>query len=224
MKIVVPFDSIEPPRASTPVDLERLRAALLPRPQNGGKIAGHGWDDENAEGVENSEKLVPASVMFPIILREDAPRVLFTRRTDHLRDHPGQICFPGGRADPEDASPAHTAIREVGEETGIPADRIEVIGYLPDRWTVTGFRITPVVAFVRPPFELKPDAFEVADIFEAPLAFLLDLANHHVTPMPGKARSLVAIPYGERRIWGATAGIIHAFSKRLARFEFERFE
>lgn len=205
-----------PPCPSFPVDLEYLRAALLKEPGTEERIGGHGWDDENAESVENSRKLVPASIMFPIVLRDDEPHVLFTRRTDHLRDHPGQICFPGGRADPGDASAADTAIREVWEETGISADRVEVIGYLPDRWTITGFRITPVVALVRPPFELKPDAFEVADIFEAPLAFLLDLANHRVTLVPGSARSLVSIPYGERNIWGATAGIIHAFSKRLA--------
>jgi 8-oxo-dGTP pyrophosphatase MutT (NUDIX family) len=190
-------------------ELERLRSVLLSVPDGG-------RDGECAVREYLRENLIPASVMFPIVLRDDAPQVLLTRRTCHLRDHPGQICFPGGRADPEDASPAHTALREVWEETGISSDRIEVIGYLPDRRTVTGFRITPVVAFIRPPFELNPDAFEVADIFEAPLAFLLDAANHHVIPRPGKENPLFSIAFGSRRIWGATAGIIRALSERLA--------
>ncbi|MDR1368149.1 MAG: CoA pyrophosphatase [Candidatus Accumulibacter sp.] len=211
-----PNSPVAPFFSSTPTDLERLRAALLQKPGNGDGTGGHGWDDENAQGVENDVHLVPASVMFPIVLRDEETRVLLTRRTDHLRDHPGQICFPGGRSDPGDVSAADTAIREMWEETGVTADRIEVIGYLPDRWTITGFQITPVVAIVRPPFDLRPDAFEVADIFEAPLAFLLDLANHRVTPMPGTTRSLVSIPYGERCIWGATAGMIHVLAKRLA--------
>ena len=194
-------------------ELKRLRSVLLSAPDS---ERDSGRDGECAVQEETRENLVPASVMFPIVLREDAPWVLLTRRTCHLRDHPGQICFPGGRADPEDASPAHTALREIWEETGISSDRIEVIGYLPDRRTVTGFRITPVVAFIRPPFELNPDAFEVADIFEAPLAFLLDTANHHAIPTPGKESPLFSIVFGSRRIWGATAGIIHVLSERLA--------
>ena len=161
--------------------------------------------------------LTPASVLFPIVLREREATVLLTQRTAHLKDHAGQICFPGGRVEPEDVSPAHTALRESEEEIGLSSNHVEIVGYLPEYRTVTGFCVTPVVAIVTPPFELCPDAGEVDEIFEVPLAFLLDPANHqtHSLPYHGKPRQFFAMTYQERFIWGATAGMIVSLSRAL---------
>lgn len=182
-------------------DLGRLRAALFPAPAPGVFVLEDGVGEET---------LTPASVLFPIVLRPAAPTVLLTQRTAHLKDHPGQISFPGGRAEPEDPSPAHTALREAEEEIGLPAGRVEIAGYLPEYRTGTGFRVTPVVAMVTPPFDLRPDPFEVAEVFEVPLAFLLDPANHkrHALHYRGQLRHYYAMPYGDYFIWGATAGMI----------------
>ena len=195
--------------AANDIDVERLRAVLSPVPSRTEFAADDGVADE---------ELTPASVLFPIVLRPGGPAVLFTQRTEHLRDHPGQISFPGGRVEAEDTSPAHTALREAQEEIGLAAQHIEIIGYLPEYRTGTGFRITPVVALVRPPFELRPDPAEVADIFEVPLAFLMDFANHqqHSAHLRGKLRHFFAMPYGEYFIWGATAGIIVSLARALA--------
>lgn len=143
--------------------------------------------------------------------------MLLTQRTDHLRDHPGQISFPGGRVEAEDTSPAHTALREAQEEIGLSSTHVEVIGYLPEYRTITGYRVTPVVALVTPPFELQPDPHEVAEIFEVPFAFLMDVANHqeHSLLFRGKLRRYLAMPYGKYYIWGATAGIIATLSRAL---------
>lgn len=159
----------------------------------------------------------PASVLVPIVLREPAPTLLLTRRSEHLRDHPGQISFPGGRVEARDASPAHTALREAAEEIGLDAAHVEVLGFLPDYLTVTGFRITPVVALLTPPFTLAADAFEVAEIFEVPLAFVLDRRNHqrHAYALRGRSGHYNAIPWGDYNIWGATAGMICELSARL---------
>lgn len=190
------------PLAAPPViDLGRLRAALFPAPAPGVFVLEDGVGEET---------LTPASVLFPIVLRPAAPTVLLTQRTAHLKDHPGQISFPGGRAEPEDPSPAHTALREAEEEIGLPAGRVEIAGYLPEYRTGTGFRVTPVVAMVTPPFDLRPDPFEVAEVFEVPLAFLLDPVNHkrHALHYRGRLRHYYAMPYGDYFIWGATAGMI----------------
>lgn len=187
---------------------ERLRAALLPLPLRTTFIVEDGVGDE---------ELIPAAVLFPIVLRDEGPSVLLTQRTEDLKDHPGQISFPGGRVEPEDASPAHTALREAAEEIGLAAAPIEIVGYLPEYRTGTGYRITPVVALVRPPFELRPDPREVAEVFEVPLAFLLDTANHqrHSQHYRGRLRHYFAMPYGSYFIWGATAGIIVSLSQAL---------
>ena len=145
-------------------DLDRLRSVLHPLPVRNGNALEDGVGDED---------LTPASVLFPIVLRESGPSVLFTQRTAHLKDHPGQISFPGGRMEPEDSSPAHTALREAAEEIGLSSAHVEILGYLPEYRTVTGFRITPVVAIVTPPFDLCPEPGEVAEVFEVPLAFLM---------------------------------------------------
>ena len=124
---------------------------------------------------------------------------------------------PGGRVEAEDASPLHTALRETEEEIGLAREHLEVIGYLPEYRTGTGFRVTPVVALVKPPFELALDSFEVAEAFEVPLAFLLDPANHqrHSLHYRGALRNFFAMPYGDYFIWGATAGMIRSLSERL---------
>ncbi len=191
------------------IDLARLRLVLNPHPERTVFVQDDGVGDE---------ELIPASVLFPIVLREGQASVLLTQRTTHLRDHPGQISFPGGRVEPEDSSPAHTALREAEEEIGLSSPHIEIVGYLPEYRTGTGFRITPVVGIVRPPFELRPDPFEVAEIFEVPLAFLMDSANHqqHSAHYRGKLRNYFAMPYGDYFIWGATAGIIVTLSRALA--------
>ncbi|HET7775682.1 MAG TPA: CoA pyrophosphatase [Azospira sp.] len=168
------------------------------------------------DGLGN-EPLTPAAVLFPIVLRESHPTVLLTQRTSHLRDHAGQVSFPGGRVEEADQSPIHTALRETEEEIGMAPDLIEVIGYLPEYLTSTGFRVTPVVGLVRPPFTLRPDPFEVAEVFEVPLAFLLDPANRqrHSREWRGRLRHYFAMPYGDYFIWGATAGMIVSLAERL---------
>lgn len=187
------------------VDRESLRAGLSALPMHGVFMA---------EDYGAGENLVPAAVLFPIVLRADQPAVLLTQRNAELKDHPGQIAFPGGRVEPEDASPADTALREAAEEIGLDPACVEVLGYLPDYRTITGFRVTPVVALVTPPFELQLDPREVAEAFEVPLAFLMDTANHqqHAIDFQGRRRSYHAVPYGDRYIWGATAGIIRGLT------------
>ena len=191
------------------LDLDRLRAVLYPAPSRTTFVLEDGVGDD---------ELIPASVLFPIVLRESGPSVLLTQRTAHLKDHPGQISFPGGRVEPEDASSAHTALREAEEEIGLSSEHVEIVGYLPEYRTGTGYCVTPVVAIVTPPFELRPDPFEVAEIFEVPFAFLMDSANHqrHSMHHRGKLRHYFAMPYGEYFIWGATAGIIVTLSRALA--------
>uniref|UniRef100_A0ABX1N714 CoA pyrophosphatase n=2 Tax=Aromatoleum buckelii TaxID=200254 RepID=A0ABX1N714_9RHOO len=152
----------------------------------------------------------PAAVLVPVVLRPERLAVLLTRRTDHLHHHPGQISFPGGRVEKADVSAVMTALRETEEETGLDPERIELLGELPEYFTGTGFRITPVVGLVHPPFELKLDTFEVAEAFEVPLAHFLDPANHerHTMEYQGRMRQYYAMPYEGYFIWGATAGIL----------------
>ena len=128
-----------------------------------------------------------------------------------MPDHPGQISFPGGRAEAADASLAATALREASEEVGLAPSQVSILGCLPEYETVTGYRVTPVIGWIEPPFTLLPDPIEVADVFEVPLAHFLDEKNHRldsrVTPQGGR-RPFYAMPYGERYIWGATAGML----------------
>jgi len=184
------------------MDAGALRALFLRRP--------------TAEPVREEGFLLPgkeptpAAVLVPLVAHAGALTVLLTRRTDHLHHHPGQISFPGGRVESHDLSAVMTALRETEEEIGLEPDRVELLGELPDYFTGTGFRVTPVVGLVHPPFELKLDAFEVAEAFEVPFSFLLDPANHqrHRREYEGRMREYYAMPYGEYFIWGATAGIL----------------
>ena len=156
--------------------------------------------------------VVPAAVLVPLVGRPQGVTVLLTQRTSHLHDHAGQISFPGGRVDEGDADRVATALREAEEETGIPSDAVQIIGMLPEWDIPTGFRVTPVVGWIEPPVELAPDPFEVADVFEVPLAFFLDPANHerHSDEINGRTRNFYAMPYQGRNIWGATAGMLHS--------------
>ena len=174
------------------------------------------YGDEDAERQVSA--VMPASVLVPIISHADGLTVLFTQRTAHLRAHSGQVSFPGGRAEPEDATPEFTALRETQEEIGLAPERVEVIARMPDYLTRTGFRVTPVVGLVAPPLALVPDSREVESVFEVPLAFLLDPANHkrETRELAGKAVGFWVIEHGERRIWGATAGMLLTLCRMLA--------
>ncbi len=164
--------------------------------------------------IETQIKSRPAAVLVPVVDRSEGATLLLTQRTAHLHDHAGQISFPGGRVDAGDRDPVHTALREAAEEIGVTAAHVDVIGSLPTYLTVTGYNVTPVMAIVRPGFTLALDAFEVAEAFEVPLAFLMDPANHErrAIEIDGLRRSFYAMPYeaGGRRyfIWGATAAMI----------------
>lgn len=162
---------------------------------------------------------VPASVLFPIVNRRDGPTVLLTQRTAHLGDHAGQISFPGGRAELIDRDATDTALREAEEEVGLARRHVEILGVLPEYWTVTGYRVTPVVAWIEPPFDLELDSFEVAEVFEVPLDFLLDPAHHerHAHEHNGVRRHYYAMPFEGRFIWGATAAMIVNLYRILAR-------
>ena len=164
----------------------------------------------DGHAVHDRSRLRRAAVLVPIIDRAAGLQVLFTRRTAHLHDHAGQISFPGGRAEPEDPSIEHTALRETAEEIGLAPERVEMLGSINTYVTVSGYEVTPVVGLVTPPFDLKPDDFEVAEIFEVPLAFLLDPANHQRNSLvyQGWRRHYYAMPYREYYIWGATAGML----------------
>ena len=154
--------------------------------------------------------LVPASVLVPIVVRDGGPTMLLTERTAHLNDHAGQVSFPGGSAEPDDVDAVDTALRESDEEIGLARAHVEIIGRLPDYPTITGFNVAPIVALVHPPFKLTLDAFEVAEAFEVPLAFLFDPANQQrrEITMDGHVRHFLAMPYGAHFIWGATAAML----------------
>lgn len=154
---------------------------------------------------------IAAAVLVPLVEHDTGFTVLLTQRTADLKSHAGQIAFPGGRMEPHDVDAADGALRETEEEIGLARRHIEVLGHLDPYITVTGYEVTPVVGVVMPPFDLKPDPIEVADIFEVPLTFLLDPANHQRhsrTVGDGVQRAYYAMPYGDRYIWGATAGML----------------
>ncbi len=157
-----------------------------------------------------------AAVLVAIVAR-DPLTVLLTERPPHLTAHGGQIAFPGGKIDASDASALAAACREANEEIGLPTAAIDVLGYLPPYSTATGYRITPVVAMVTPPLDLRADPAEVADIFEVPLAFLMSDQNHHIDSRTwlGEPRQFYAMPYEQRYIWGATAGILKSLHRSL---------
>lgn len=181
-------------------------AAAGPRPA---KVRGD-HDLNPGFGPLPEDALRAAAVLVPLVDRPEGVTVIFTQRTAHLTAHAGQISFPGGRMEHVDATPEDTALRETEEEIGLARDHIEILGRLDTYVTRTGFRVTPVVGLVRPPFQLTPDPTEVAEVFEVPLAFILDPANpqRHSRDLQGAKRHFYVFPYQQRFIWGATAGML----------------
>ena len=166
-----------------------------------------------------AENNIRAAVLVGLVDRPQGWFVLLTLRAADLADHAGQISFPGGRIEPFDPDPIHAALREAKEEIGLPMDNVEVVGRL-DTWlTGTGFEITPVVGLVRPPDALVPDPVEVAEVFEVPLDFVLDPRNHQrrSRELRGEQRSFFVLPYEQRNIWGATAGMLVNLAEVLTR-------
>ena len=206
-------------------DLASSRVRLLPgRAEIVERLAKHPpleelltADDLEKQHLAGQSPLRPAAVLVLVVNREE-PAIVFTQRTAHLADHAGQISFPGGRCDDDDCTPERTALREAEEEIGIEIARIDLLGRLPEYRTSTGFSVTPVVGWAEPPLSYRPDPHEVADVFEVPLGFLLDPRNHRYESafFKGRMRKYWAMPYGERFIWGATAGMLVTFQRILA--------
>ena len=168
--------------------------------------------------LPENRKLRAAGVLIGVIDDAHGARVLLTKRSSALKHHPGQIAFPGGKVDPGDADVIAAAVRETHEETGVPAGNVEVIGTLAPHETVTGFQVTPVLALVSPPVAYRPEAGEVDEVFEVPLAHLLEPANYSIQSRlwRGQSRSYFTVPWGPYYIWGATARMLRGFADRMA--------
>jgi 8-oxo-dGTP pyrophosphatase MutT (NUDIX family) len=179
-------------------------------------VSGDQGTDHMLAILAREQPIRPAAVLIPVV-DHPQPTVLLTQRSTHLNEHAGQISFPGGKIDTTDASPLQAALREAKEEVGLGSEFIDPIGYLDLYGTSFGFRILPTVARVRPGFTLRISAAEVDDAFEVPLAFLMNPANHqlHSKEFRGVERLYYAMPYGERYIWGATAGILRVLYERI---------
>jgi 8-oxo-dGTP pyrophosphatase MutT (NUDIX family) len=180
--------------------------------------ATRGDHDLNPGMTPPSTALRPAAVLVPLIDRAEGMSVLLTQRTPHLSAHAGQISFPGGRIEESDADATEAALRETEEEVGLTRDHVTVIGRLDTYVTGTGFEITPVVGIVKVPFPLAIDPFEVAEVFEVPLSFVVDPANHRRTMREFEYRTRIffVLPYENRNIWGATAGMLVNLAEVLA--------
>jgi len=188
---------------------ERLaQPALSPEP-----------DELHVIALQEGIAVTEAAVLVPLVDRAGRVQVLFTQRTAHLDDHAGQISFPGGRVEAGDASREETALRETAEEIGLASQSIELLGRLPEYEIPSGFRITPIVGWIEPPFALNPDPFEVAAVFEAPLEHFLDAARYQRRQFRfrGRHRHYLAIPFEGRYIWGATAGMLYNLCRLLRR-------
>ncbi|MDP9084637.1 MAG: CoA pyrophosphatase [Pseudomonadota bacterium] len=199
----------------------QIREALEPLPSRPEEDM-QWWAGATAETVARTRaslptRRVPAAVLVPLVERNGGLTVLLTERAATLKAHAGQISFPGGRIEPDDKDAWHAALREAYEEIGLLSSLVEFAGYLPDHEVLTGFRVTPVVGFVSPDYNLRIAAAEVHDVFEVPLDFILDAANHRPRQrtFAGITVEVHDIPYGERNIWGATAGMLMTFRHRL---------
>jgi 8-oxo-dGTP pyrophosphatase MutT (NUDIX family) len=174
-------------------------------------------DEGHAISTPAAFEYVPAAVLLGLVSRPEGPHVILTKRTDHLTNHAAEISLPGGRIEPDDAGPRAAALREAFEEIGLRPEQVECLGMLPPYNTVTGFRIHPLVGWIEPPVAFTPNLFEVADVFEVPLDFVTDPANHLTDSLliDGRRRYFYVLPYPGRRIWGATAGILVSFARLL---------
>jgi 8-oxo-dGTP pyrophosphatase MutT (NUDIX family) len=199
----------------TSEDIRRRFADLALSPDHG--RAGRG-DHELNPGTAPATALRAAAVLVPLIDRAEGLSILLTRRTEHLSRHPGQIAFPGGQVEDDDEDEIAAALRETEEEIGLSRAHVEPLGRLDRYVTRTGFTVTPIVGIVHPPFELALDAHEVADAFEVPLDFILDPANRERRSgeFQGILRHYYVFPFGERFIWGATAGMLVNLADTLA--------
>ncbi|MGB6306303.1 MAG: CoA pyrophosphatase [Steroidobacteraceae bacterium] len=198
-----------------------IRESLDPRPSTPEEdmqwLAGASPEVVSRVRASLPTRRVPAAVLVPLVEHPSGLTVLLTQRAETLKDHAGQISFPGGRIEPEDRDAWHAALRESYEEIGLLPEFVEFAGYLPDHHVITGFRVTPVVGFVNPEYQLRIAAAEVHDVFEVPLDFILNAANHK-----SRRRKLGDvdievhdIPYGARNIWGATAGMLMTLRRKL---------
>ncbi|HYE48839.1 MAG TPA: CoA pyrophosphatase [Azospirillaceae bacterium] len=187
-----------------------VRQRFIHRCRHPSRVLGVRGDHDGNSGMGPPAQLREAAVLVPLVDRPDGLTVLLTQRTAHLAAHAGQISFPGGGVEPEDASAEETALRETAEEIGLSRHHIDLVGRLDTYVTRTGFRITPVVGIIRPPFILHPDPYEVAEVFEVPLSFVLDPAGRErrSAEYKGATRWFWVFPYQDRYIWGATAGML----------------
>jgi len=208
------MSTLVPPRAPVLPDRAAIANRLAALPPVAELLTA---DDLEKQQLAGAQPTRPAAVLLLVVNRPDAPAVVFTQRTAHLSAHAGQISFPGGRSDEGDRTPEHTALREAHEEVGIAPEQVEVLGRLPEYCTSTGYCVTPIVGWAEPPLVYRPDPHEVEDVFEVPLSFLLDPRNHRYESAfyRGRMRKYWAMPYGERFIWGATAGMLVTFHRIL---------
>ena len=196
-------------------EIAELRAALQPLDA---VVPDTCWNHAELEGLPiPAAGLADAAVLVGLVPHAAGTTVLLTRRTDALRNHAGQVSFPGGRVEPDDADAIAAALRETGEEIGVPVHQISPIGLLDPLITITGFRVLPVVAMIDRDYLAVPDPREVAEVFEVPLAFLVDPANlgHHHVEFGGRRRRVLEFRYPAQRIWGVTASILWNLRKRL---------
>jgi 8-oxo-dGTP pyrophosphatase MutT (NUDIX family) len=194
----------------------RRRVAARLAPERGVAVGDHSFNPELADVLLNMERR-PAAVLVPVIHREPEATLLFTERNNGLRSHAGQVAFPGGRIDPEDSGPEAAALREAEEEIGLDRSFVETLCLGPDYLTGSGYHVAPVIAIVRPGFQLRLNPAEVADAFEVPLRFLMDPANHRRGSRiwHGAERIFFEMPYEGRHIWGITAGMVRILYERL---------
>ena len=196
-------------------EIAELRAALQPLDA---AVPDTCWNHAELEGLSiPATGLADAAVLVGLVPHAAGTTVLLTRRTDALRNHAGQVSFPGGRVEPDDADAIAAALRETGEEIGVPVHQISPIGLLDPLMTITGFRVLPVVAMIDRDYVAVPDPGEVAEVFEVPLAFLVDPANlgHHHVEFGGRRRRVLEFRYPAQRIWGVTASILWNLRQRL---------
>ena len=175
----------------------------------------YGWVSQDRESLP--KRITPAAVLVPLVERDDGMTVLLTQRPGHLKSHPGQVSFPGGKTEPHDATAEDTALRETEEEIGLSREKVDLIGRLGQRTTGSGFKVTPVVGLIQPPFETVPDPGEVEAVFEVPLSFVLDPSNQKIETrfIRGIDHQFYVLPFENFYIWGLTARLLVALRDTL---------